>query len=567
MSVWLTPATPLFVVNSTVIGLQMDADLTALVGGGYVAVWTHQSGAPAQLRAQLFDAAGFASGPEMALTADLVGQQTRAEVVALADGGFFLTYTSSHYGSALGVFGQRFDASGVAQPDVFAAKPNSQKVHFDSSAVQLANGDLLMSYTALGRDGSDMGIYAQRFDLDGRKIGAELRINDFSTGAQSDSQVIALANGGFGVLYRSRGIDGSDFGIATRWFDAMGAEVLRESVVNQTVDGDQLDGGMVQLASGEVVVVWQSDGAPGTDTGIYARVISQDGLAWGAEFAVAAAGQGNQITPSVLALPDGGYTVLWQGAENSIQAQRFDANHLSVGTATQVNSGTSGALQNPQGAILENGDMVLTWGTTNDGSGNGIEAQIFQGAYIGTARADRLDDTAQTNRMYGEDGADILRGLDGADIIEGQGGRDTLLGNEGADKLYGGNGHDKLRGGQGDDRLHGGQKNDVLTGGRGDDRLTGGQGDDMLTGGAGQDVFIFRSGDGRDEILDFDLATEALWLDADIWGGGLTARQVVSNFAEIQSDDVVFVFSSEDQIRLRDVSDLEALSGAIDLIS
>jgi Ca2+-binding RTX toxin-like protein len=54
------------------------------------------------------------------------------------------------------------------------------------------------------------------------------------------------------------------------------------------------------------------------------------------------------------------------------------------------------------------------------------------------------------------------------------------------------------------DRLAGTDGRDTLSGKDGKDRLTGGLGDDVLTGGRHSDRFVFRTGDGRDTINDFD---------------------------------------------------------------
>lgn len=47
-------------------------------------------------------------------------------------------------------------------------------------------------------------------------------------------------------------------------------------------------------------------------------------------------------------------------------------------------------------------------------------------------------------------------------------------------------------------------KSHIVQSGKGDDLLGGGGGRDRLTGGAGSDTFVFRSGDGRDVVTDFD---------------------------------------------------------------
>ncbi|MEO8674229.1 MAG: hypothetical protein ABI569_01540, partial [Casimicrobiaceae bacterium] len=59
-------------------------------------------------------------------------------------------------------------------------------------------------------------------------------------------------------------------------------------------------------------------------------------------------------------------------------------------------------------------------------------------------------------------------------------------------------------GGRGDDVLNGDAGNDELAGGRGDDTLTGGAGNDRLDGGAGRDVYVLKSSDGTDTVVDSD---------------------------------------------------------------
>jgi len=566
VSTTFVPSGPQFVVNGSILGLQMDVDLAALDTGGYVAVWTHQSGSITEIRGQIFDAGGLLVRSELRLTSDLSGAQTRADVTALSEGGFAVTYTSSHSGTAAGVFAQFFDASAVATSDVIGVNSTPNKTHFESVAATLTNGDVVFAYTGLGRDGSNMGVFAQRTDSTGVKLGAEIQVNLVTANVQSDPSVIALQSGGFAVAYRSRFLDGSDYAVATRWFDQNGVEALTETVIATTVLGAQTQPEMVQLASGDVIFVWQSMDQDGSGAGIFARAVSADGAVWGSEFQVNTTIEGDQVTPTVLSLPDGGYTVIWRSADQSIYAQRYDASHTAVGLETQLNTESSGALQNPQATVLTNGDMVVSWGTTNDGAGNGIEAQVFQGAYFGTPKADVLSDMAQTNRMYGESGADVLWGLEGDDVIEGQAGADLLIGNKGFDDLFGGLGADTLRGGADNDRLYGGSGVDRMFGGNGRDRLNGGGGDDLLEGGNGRDRFVFSKGGDRDVVTDFELGWDRLLINDLLWQGSLSAQDVIDTFASVADGGTVFEFSQKDQLILRDVTDLVGLVDTIDLI-
>ena len=90
----------------------------------------------------------------------------------------------------------------------------------------------------------------------------------------------------------------------------------------------------------------------------------------------------------------------------------------------------------------------------------------------------------------------------------------TLRGGDEIDFMYGTGKKDRFYGGDGDDYLYGGAGKDKLYGEDGDDILDGGEDDDKLYGGDGDDIYIFRSGDGEDEIEDIEGDEELYFLDA-----------------------------------------------------
>ncbi|MDK2126924.1 calcium-binding protein, partial [Parachitinimonas caeni] len=116
------------------------------------------------------------------------------------------------------------------------------------------------------------------------------------------------------------------------------------------------------------------------------------------------------------------------------------------------------------------------------------------------------------DKLFGEDGNDLLDGGSGNDSLYGGVGNDTLLG--GADTIPAGNatafqtwsGNDVLDGGEGNDVLAGQGGDDTLQGGEGSDVLWGGSqgswdaGNDLLDGGAGDDT-IYAWGTGNDTII------------------------------------------------------------------
>ncbi len=148
-------------------------------------------------------------------------------------------------------------------------------------------------------------------------------------------------------------------------------------------------------------------------------------------------------------------------------------------------------------------------------------------------------------------GDDIIAGNTANNRLKGGAGRDEIRGLQGKDKLFGQNGNDQLFGGAKKDKLFGGKGNDQLKGGNGRDTLAGGRGDDVQTGGAGKDKFVFKSSViGADTITDFTNDVDTLVLDDALWGGGLSAAQVVSNFATVVGGDVVLDFGGGNTITL-----------------
>lgn len=221
-------------------------------------------------------------------------------------------------------------------------------------------------------------------------------------------------------------------------------------------------------------------------------------------------------------------------------------------------------------SLYEGRDLFPTNGDdrlSGSGARNRIDLRNGDDEYHAAGGSDVVDGGAGNDRLFGGSqrdflsggaGDDTLKGQTGEDYLRGDDGNDRIRGGRGADTLLGEDGHDSLWGGNGRDSLEGGSGRDALFGGKDGDRLEGGAGRDVLTGGSGADVFIFKSGDGRDTILDFGRGNDRLRLDEDIWGGGLTIEQLLDRHACAADGSTLLEF--EDQlIRLKGVTDPETL--------
>jgi len=221
----------------------------------------------------------------------------------------------------------------------------------------------------------------------------------------------------------------------------------------------------------------------------------------------------------------------------------------------------------------QNGDDTLIGGDDNDilygHGGNDLlkgdeGADTLYGMWLndtlyGGNGDDLLNGGPMDDVLYGNSGNDTLDGTTGNDWLDGGYGNDQLRAGIGRDSLYGGYGNDLLEGGLHSDTLEGGVGNDTLWGQDGYDTLVGGAGNDMLVGGDHPDDFVFAAGFGRDTIADFEDNWDEIFLDDAIWGGNLTAQQVVDTFGRISGNSTVLDFGNGQMIILAGVSDLTVL--------
>jgi len=262
--------------------------------------------------------------------------------------------------------------------------------------------------------------------------------------------------------------------------------------------------------------------------------------------------------------------VLLDGALSSIEEVAADGEWLLVGpsmpdgvgkvTAANLKIVGPGVVDLSGAVVAADAVWLDTAGITLmlDASGGGLvihgragDDTVIGGmglAYGGGGN-DTLTGGDQVDKIYGEDGDDILDGAGGADIVKGDLGNDQLSGGDGDDLVHGGDGADTLLGGLGADELHGELDNDIIHGGGGEDFVLGEGGDDSIDGGADNDSLFGDAGD--DQILGGDGDDRMYGQDgADTLDGGAGADELrggagADTVAGGDGDDIIFEVAGE----------------------
>jgi hypothetical protein len=96
--------------------------------GNFVVVWRSfaQDGSGDGIFGQRYDSEGTARGSEFRVNSFTTGSQRYPTVAAAAGGDFVVIWEGEGPGDNSGIFGQRYDSTGVAQGAEFRVKPRPQ---------------------------------------------------------------------------------------------------------------------------------------------------------------------------------------------------------------------------------------------------------------------------------------------------------------------------------------------------------------------------------------------------------------------------------------------------------
>jgi hypothetical protein len=166
-------------------------------------------------------------------------------------------------------------------------------------------------------------VFARRYDPTGFPLGPEFRVNSHTTG-QKDRPAVAMApDGHFVVVWDSELQDPGQWAVVGQRFDPFGAAIGAEFRVNTFTTGLQYAPAAAADHDGNFAVVWTSQAQDGSGYGVFGQRYDRTGAPRGSEFQVNEHTTFFQFHPHVAMDPRGDFVVVWQG--NSTIADNFDA--------------------------------------------------------------------------------------------------------------------------------------------------------------------------------------------------------------------------------------------------
>ena len=230
------------------------------------------------------------------------------------------------------------------------------------------SGEFVIVWQSTNQDGSGDGIYGQRFDALGVAQGVEFPVNITPGDHQRAPDVAMDALGNFVVTWQSDNQDTNGWGVYSLRFDALGNALdVADVLVNTTFSNEQLDPAVSMNASGEYVITWQSKNQDGDGEGVYGQWFAADGTALGGEFGLSTETAKDQTAPDVALTDSGSFITTWtskdqDGNAEGVYAQKFpgvaglnfttgdgvaDATMVFTGRISQINAALDGLVFTP----------------------------------------------------------------------------------------------------------------------------------------------------------------------------------------------------------------------------
>ena len=251
----------------------------------------------------------------------------------------------------------------------------------DPAVDQNADGDYVVVWSGYGNVYEpDPGIFGQRYDSDGNKVGSEFHINTETMGDQTQPDVAIADDDSFVVVWRSedKAVNPSQFGIYAQMYDKDGVATGSEL----RIDGNGTSGEYILMEpavsinnTGEFVVTWIDDTWEASTKDIYANRFNapgytNEGQAIDSEFQVNTYLNGEYYNPDVVLADDGSFVIAWGSDATSDSApdshfiftRRYDTDASPLDAEKPVSTAASAQLY---GIDMiqddQSGDYLITW--------------------------------------------------------------------------------------------------------------------------------------------------------------------------------------------------------------
>ncbi len=360
-------------INSDPEKNHRDPDIAGDGHGHVVLVWTRQDSVSGTTQGniclQRLNSMAEKAGPEIRVNRKPQGDQENPAVAMNASGNAVVVWSSySDPDSMYDIKGQLLKNGDLIGGNFVI---NSHIAHSQSSPSVDMNdeGDFVVVWDSWLQDGGDRGVYGQRFNAEGDRVGKEFQVNHTTAFSQARPRVRYTVNGQFVVIWESwkqERATPSGYGVYGRLFDANGAKHPSEFRINSYAQDHQWQGDLCTFDDGGFAVVWCSWEQDGDDGGIYLQRFDALAQKTGPEIPVNQTTRFYQWLPRISRLASGDMAVVWSswkqdGSREGVYARLYDRNGQAKSPEKQINLYTANFQWEP--ALVPTGteELFIVW--------------------------------------------------------------------------------------------------------------------------------------------------------------------------------------------------------------
>jgi Ca2+-binding RTX toxin-like protein len=353
-------------LNSTLENNQMQADIVALNGGGFAAVWQSygQEGELFDVYARLFNTDGSALSAEIQINQVRSGQAVRPVIAQSTDGTLVVAWEQ---GSEIWTQHLRSDGVLVGDNQVISQNADGQLVHgTDVDLATLSNGGVIASWDQGGN------IYARAAYAPGVST-ASTDLTNTAPVLTTESSLSIVAN---------QSTEMQAFTVSDAELDEVTVSISEPVHGSVVLNSDNTysytpEAGYV---GSDYLVLTVSDGAVQTRETISISVTAESTPVDLTELQLLSSkADGGSDWTSVAALPNGGFVAVWHdggdkdGDRSAVYGRLFDANYQRVGDEFLVNTLMTGFQTKARVASTPDGHFMVVWCDDN----GSLSAQIY----------------------------------------------------------------------------------------------------------------------------------------------------------------------------------------------
>jgi hypothetical protein len=385
-----------FKVNQINPGFQTNPKVAMDNNGDFVVVWqkygNNGDNYEPGIFARRYNSQGAPVGGQFRVDNNTTFNSGKHPDIAIdADGDFVITWEanpSSESSTGTDIFAKKYNSNGTIAKNTFVVNSFRSTEQKNPTVAMDDQGDFVIAWQSYGQEanyGSYYGyqygssIQAQRYFNTSQRNGTEFRVNTTTTRYQTNPDVAMDSSGDFVITWENETLDpenGYNQDIFAQRYDSNGNKPEingSEFTVNTNTLLDQITPGIAMDSAGDFAITWQSNNSDGNPD-IFAQRYDSNGNKPeinGSEFTVNTNTVDSQVNPDIAMDDQGDFVITWQslnqdpdGSKYGVFAQRYDSNGNKPeinGGEFLVNTSTSRGQMFPAVAEDSAGDFIAVW--------------------------------------------------------------------------------------------------------------------------------------------------------------------------------------------------------------